>query len=727
MGKDQKRALNLRLLFLICVACVLFLSGTALHAQERVVRVGVYQNAPQVFIDDQGVAKGIYVDLLKEVATREGWTLEFVPGTFASGLEDVQTGDLDILTSIAATDARREFIDFSNETIVSVWAQLYVQPGFEPTNIFDMDNKKVAVMKSGILGERYTKLCDDFNIACKIVPKASYEDALQAVHNRTVDGAVVNSILGFSKEAEFNVARSSIVFSPFPLTVAVPKGQNQDLVVAIDGYMSVWRRDKSSVYYQTLDRWLGVKPQETETIPTWVVWALIVVGVLGVLTVGWNTALQKEVKRRRATEAELSLRTEELRGNETRLNMLLDLSKAAPHLDEKEILKRSLDIAVEVTGSEVGYLHLVNDDQQSLTLSTWNDAALKYCTAAFDSHYPVSEAGIWADSIRTKSPVVHNKYQHEPKKKGYPEGHFHIERHMSTPVTDGNRVSLVIGVGNKDTDYNAFDVIQLQAVANDIEKMVMRRRAEEELKESKKDAEIANEAKSRFLAAMSHDLRTPLNAILGFSDMMRQKAFGELGNAHYDEYADDIYNSGTLLVSLINDVLDLSKIEAGKYELVEENLSVDAFVKTSVHQLESMAERAGLVLELDIPADMPNLKGDERALIQVLNNLLSNAIKFTPKGGTVRVSATVRTDAGITISVSDSGIGMSPEGVIKALSPFEQADGTHSRRHEGTGLGLHLCMNFMKLFGGELDIQSVEHEGTTVTLLFPAKRTVTQV
>ena len=376
------------------------LSTSALYAQDRIVRVGVYQNAPQVFIDDQGVAKGIYVDLLKEVALREGWEIEFVQGTFANGLEDVKNGDLDILTSIAATAARREFIDFSNETIVSVWGQLYVQSGFQPTNIFDMDLKRVAVMKSGILGERYGKLCDDFNIACKLVPMASYEDALQAVADREVDGAVVNSILGFSKETNFDVVRSSIVFSPFPLTVAVPKGQNQDLVEAIDGYLSAWRSDKSSFYYQTLDRWLGLKPEETETLPVWVIWVLAFVGGLGVITVMWNATLQKEIKRRRATEAELSLRTEELRGNESRLNLLLELSKAAPQLEEKEILKRSLDIAVEVTGSEVGYLHLVNDDQQSLTLSTWNDEAQKHCTAAFDSHYPISEAGIWAVSVR---------------------------------------------------------------------------------------------------------------------------------------------------------------------------------------------------------------------------------------------------------------------------------------------------------------------------------------
>jgi signal transduction histidine kinase len=246
-----------------------------------------------------------------------------------------------------------------------------------------------------------------------------------------------------------------------------------------------------------------------------------------------------------------------------------------------------------------------------------------------------------------------------------------------------------------------------------------------ELAVEKETADAANKAKSDFLSAMSHDLRTPLNAIMGFSDMMRHKAFGSLGNAHYEMYADDIHHSGALLVSLVNDVLDLAKVESGKYELAEENVDLPELFAVCIRQLTTPGTHSKIAVVVDIPADLPQLKGDQRALTQILNNLLSNALKFTPSDGKIRVVSALNQDGEIIIKVIDTGIGMSAEGVIKALKPFEQADGAHSKRHEGTGLGLHLCTNFMKLFGGRLEIDSEVGKGTTVSLHFPAERTVT--
>jgi len=241
---------------------------------------------------------------------------------------------------------------------------------------------------------------------------------------------------------------------------------------------------------------------------------------------------------------------------------------------------------------------------------------------------------------------------------------------------------------------------------------------------SKEDAEKANRAKSEFLAAMSHDLRTPLNAIMGFSDMMRQKAFGPLGNQHYEDYADDIYNSGSLLVSLINDVLDLSKIEAGKYELTNAPLSVSGIAEDCIRQLSSLANISNLTLVSNVSPELPQIVGDERVIIQILNNLLSNAIKFTPAGGLITITADLNDDHSMTVSVQDTGVGMASEGITKALRPFEQADATLSQEHEGTGLGLHLCVNFMKLFGGTLEIDSEVGKGTTVVITFPPERTI---
>jgi len=244
---------------------------------------------------------------------------------------------------------------------------------------------------------------------------------------------------------------------------------------------------------------------------------------------------------------------------------------------------------------------------------------------------------------------------------------------------------------------------------------------------ARKNAEAANRMKSEFLANMSHDLRTPLTAIVGFSEMMRAKTFGPLGDPHYEEYANDIYNSGCFLISLINDVLDISKIEAGKIELADEPLDVSSLIQVSLRQLATMAEASHHTLTVDLPSDMPALRGDKRVMVQILNNLLSNAIKFTPNDGNISIIAKVDEGNRVVLSVADTGLGMSKKDVAKALQPFEQVDGTQSKKHLGTGLGLPLCVNFMKLFGGTLEIDSDAGKGTTVIVRFPSERTIIQI
>ena len=218
---------------------------------------------------------------------------------------------------------------------------------------------------------------------------------------------------------------------------------------------------------------------------------------------------------------------------------------------------------------------------------------------------------------------------------------------------------------------------------------------------------------------MSHDLRTPLNSIIGFSDVLRAEYFGPLSDPRYKEYANNIHDSGSLLLSLINDILDLSRVEAGKYELAEKPVNISSMIQISFRQLAQLAKASNQILSADVPPDTPAMRSDERALIQILNNLLSNAIKFTPHAGKIDVAVTVDEGGGIVITVSDTGTGISKGDIARVLKPFEQAHITSTAPQNGTGLGLYLCANLMNLFGGSMAIESELDKGTTVTIRFP--------
>ena len=261
-------------------------------------------------------------------------------------------------------------------------------------------------------------------------------------------------------------------------------------------------------------------------------------------------------------------------------------------------------------------------------------------------------------------------------------------------------------------------------MAGSISDITSRRREAEEMREAKEQAELANRTKSEFLANMSHELRTPLNAILGFSELMGNATLGPLGNSKYEEYTRDINASGRHLLALIQDILDLSKIETGRLELDEEDIDVAMTIRSCMVLVKERAENSGVKLKTDIPQDLPVLHADARKLKQILVNLLSNAVKFTSAAGEVTLKAWWREDSGYVFQVIDNGIGIALADIPKALSPFGQVDSTLARKYGGTGLGLPLAKSLAEMHGGSLDLQSEEGAGTTVTVRFPSERIV---
>ncbi|HEX4889876.1 MAG TPA: ATP-binding protein [Alphaproteobacteria bacterium] len=246
--------------------------------------------------------------------------------------------------------------------------------------------------------------------------------------------------------------------------------------------------------------------------------------------------------------------------------------------------------------------------------------------------------------------------------------------------------------------------------------------ARDELIKAKLAAESASETKSRFIANMSHELRTPLNAIIGFSEMLMNRTQLRLDDARCGEYAADIHESGLHLLRVINDILDISRLDIGNTQPAEEPLTVTDVIEASMRMVRGRASESGVSLGEEIASGLPGLTADRRLLIQAMLNIASNAIKFTRPGGSVIAGARRARDGGIDFFVRDTGIGMRPEDLVRVGEPFMQADSSHTRRFDGAGLGLSIVKRIAEIHGGRLIVESEVGKGTTATVQFPASR-----
>lgn len=253
-------------------------------------------------------------------------------------------------------------------------------------------------------------------------------------------------------------------------------------------------------------------------------------------------------------------------------------------------------------------------------------------------------------------------------------------------------------------------------INTDVTKLKQR---EEALQRAKETAERASGFKSDFLAKMSHELRTPLNAVIGFSEVLKNELFGPIGNAQYLDYAEDIFRSGRHLLDLINDVLDVSKIEAGKYQLNLGDVDLTTLVRETTRSVRAQRSQKELQLRTTVARNLPNIRADERAIRQILLNLLSNAIKFTPEGGRIRVRAAQDRYGDIRIVVSDTGIGIPKDKIETVLTPFVQLGSIDIANGGGTGLGLPIVKTLVQLHGGTLELKSAHGAWTRVSVRLP--------
>jgi len=286
-------------------------------------------------------------------------------------------------------------------------------------------------------------------------------------------------------------------------------------------------------------------------------------------------------------------------------------------------------------------------------------------------------------------------------------------------IREGTPIGAVVALRMLRNPFTPKQIAFITTFADQASIAVENVRLFNEIQDKSRELELANRHKSEFLANVSHELRTPLNAIIGFSEVLRERMFGEI-NEKQAEYLEDIHSSGKHLLALINDILNLSKIEAGRMDLELSSFDLREALQSAVSLVRERATRQGIALTLHVDADVGEWVGDERKLKQIMLNLLSNAVKFTPDGGTVGVD--VRESEGAAqIRISDTGVGIAQDHLHLIFEEFRQVGTDHVRKSEGTGLGLALTRRFVELHGGTITVESELGKGSTFTVLLPER------
>ncbi len=442
-----------------------------------------------------------------------------------------------------------------------------------------------------------------------------------------------------------------------------------------------------------------------------------------------SIATHLDITERKKNEARLRL-------DEIRLESFLKISQYKAK-NVHDLLDYALEQAIALTSSKIGYIKNYDELNREFTVITWSKGLKQEChIPEFQSLFKLEKTGIVDEAVRQGKAIIMNELQEaQPLKKGELEGQGKIYKYLAVPVLIEEKVAAVVGVANKDSDYDETDAQQLTLLMDSVWKITVNKKLEMELlaysqqleqrvKERTKEVDEANKAKSLFLANMSHELRTPLNSIIGFSEVLEDKLVGPL-NESQCENVQYIHHAGKHLLSLINDILDLAKVESGRIEMEYGEVSVREVLDAMAIMQREKALIHGISLSIEISPDADmHIEADERKLKQILFNLLSNAVKFTPDGGSVHVAANKVFDAveAIEISIIDTGIGIKPEDLPKLFKEFSQLESTYQKKYEGTGLGLALTKRLVELHGGRIWVESESGQGSQFTFVIPIKR-----
>jgi len=806
---------------------ILSLSSAAIAAgvldpAPATVRIGLYENQPKIFTDENGVASGIFPELIREIGDAEGWPLDFVSCSWADCLAMLESGEIDLMPDVAYSEEREDKFDFHKTPVLESWSQVYAAEGLEINGYEDLSGRRIAVLQGSIQHTEFEQYMKGFGFAVTIVPTDSLMDAFRSASSGSADAAIANNFFGDYFYREYGLVKTPIVFNPVSLYFTTARGRNADLLAAIDRRLNAWISEPNSPYYTAISHWTQAPP--AYRIPQSVYWGIGIAGALMASAVGWILLLRRQVRARtkHLLEANRALRKSEERyrmlfstsndailltapdgrifaanptacrifgkseeeivaggrygifdASDPRLNAALDertrtgtfhgelillrkdgskftgeISTAIFH-DEHAEPRTSMIIRdvterkeaeARVAESERKYRELV-ENANSIILRWTNDGIITFLNeyglrffgyaeqeiigrSVMETIVPAMESGgrdlkVLMDQVLADPLSFEQNINENMRRSG--ERVWIAWTNRVVKDAEG-RATEILSIGTDITERKKAEEA-IQELNATLEQKVADRTAE--LAVARDRAEAADRLKSAFLATMSHELRTPLNSIIGFTGIILQELAGPL-TAEQNKQLVMVRDSARHLLALINDVLDISKIEAGQLEIHPEPFDLRASLEKVVGIVRPMAEKKGLELKTQTAPEIGVFESDSRRIEQILINLLNNAVKFTNRGG-------ISVDTGfgpypyhaprtaLRISIADTGIGIKPEELETLFQPFHQIDSGLTREHEGTGLGLAICRRLAELLGGEIRAESEWGKGSTFTLILPAK------
>ncbi len=727
--------------------------------QTSTLRIGVYNNPPKISVSGDGIATGYHIDILNEIFRDSPYKLEYIPGSWDEGLSRLKAGEIDIMPDVAWSPERAAIYDFNNEYILLNWACVYSSKTISIDIIPDLAGKRVAVMKNSIHTEGKSGIINqvqEYGINCDFIFVKSYDDALSLVDKGTADAAVVNRLFGLLNEDKYRVKRSGITFNPSQLKYAFRKNApgNKLLVNLLDSKIKELKADRESVYYRAFNKYLLPEITKEKKFPEWslnvIMMAIILSIILGIYII---TA--------RSGKIESDLLKKFFREHASMQDIRLSITDNT--ITALAIFSIPLFLSILYHGISIGWNNIIWLYLASMVLPV--------LAAIFKNHITITNKMVITVGCMFFTGILILKSWG-----GVGTGFtffltasiiitlIYGKRLGLALMTSGLMITIIFGILIKYRVilYN-YDLIQYSLSAtswifsimavfmlfftiisgverfyenlvtsvDNLEQKVrertsdlddanislhkeieIRKKVEEELIIAKLQAEQASKAKGIFLASMTHEIRTPLNAILGYSQiMMREKNLPQESLRQIEI----INTSGEHLLGLINEILDMSKIEAGKTEVFNETFSLYTVMKQIKNLFSIKTGRKGIGFDINIRPDVPDIIiTDKSKLKQILINLIGNAIKFTDKG-TITVELSVENDdpEKLITTVSDTGKGIPPEFLEHIFDPFEQAE--EGRNRGGTGLGLPISRNFVNMLGGDITIKSTLSEGSCFT------------